>query len=240
MPTRDIPARPWVRMGVFVFFAVTLLMTAWEWKARTRIGLRAGDIGDSPQAWAEARRAADHARGCDRRRQPHSVRHRPGAVRGADRGAAGAGIPCWNQRPRPARPFRQRPEFSRTADRRDGRHDVFRDAGDRPGRRRGPQLRQKRQAVATDRPVARPLAPELSRIHGRRLPVEPDAAEMGSWLAQGRRQSVRGRVENLRDVSRSAISHVGSDREPPICAAMRAMPGTGSRARMFRRRSPPG
>jgi hypothetical protein len=61
VPTRDIPLRPWVKMGAFVFCAVTLLTAAWEWNARTNLGLRAGDIGDSPQAWAEARRAADHA-----------------------------------------------------------------------------------------------------------------------------------------------------------------------------------
>jgi hypothetical protein len=61
VPTRDIPARPWVKMGTFVFFAVALLTGAWEWNARTNVGLRAGDIDDSPQAWAEARRAADHA-----------------------------------------------------------------------------------------------------------------------------------------------------------------------------------
>ena len=30
---------------------------AWEWNARTRLGLHAGDIDDSPQAWAEQRRA---------------------------------------------------------------------------------------------------------------------------------------------------------------------------------------
>jgi hypothetical protein len=61
VPTRDIPARPWVKMGVFVFCAVTLLTLAWEWNARTNIGLRAGDIDDSPQAWAEQRRLADAA-----------------------------------------------------------------------------------------------------------------------------------------------------------------------------------
>ncbi len=61
VPTRDIPTRPWARIGGFVFLAVTLLMTAWEWNARTNLGLRAGDIDDSPQAWAEARRAADFA-----------------------------------------------------------------------------------------------------------------------------------------------------------------------------------
>jgi hypothetical protein len=44
-----------------VFAAVTLLTAAWEWNARANLGLRAGDIDDSPQAWAEARRAADHA-----------------------------------------------------------------------------------------------------------------------------------------------------------------------------------
>lgn len=61
VPTRDIPLRPWVRMGKFVFCAVTLMTAVWEWNARTNLGLRAGDIDDSPQAWAEARRAADHA-----------------------------------------------------------------------------------------------------------------------------------------------------------------------------------
>ena len=60
VPTRDIPTRPWVKMGVSVCAAVTLLTGAWEWNARTNLGLRAGDIDDSPQAWAEARRAADY------------------------------------------------------------------------------------------------------------------------------------------------------------------------------------
>ena len=59
VPTRDIPALPWVRMGTAVFCAVALLMALWEWNARARLGLRAGDIGDSPQAWAESRRLAD-------------------------------------------------------------------------------------------------------------------------------------------------------------------------------------
>jgi hypothetical protein len=48
-------------MGVSVLAAVTLLTGAWEWNARTNLGLHSGDIDDSPQAWAEARRAADHA-----------------------------------------------------------------------------------------------------------------------------------------------------------------------------------
>ena len=59
VPTRDIPLRPWVRIGTCVFFAVALLLAGWEWNARRNLGLRSGDIGDSPQAWAEARRAAD-------------------------------------------------------------------------------------------------------------------------------------------------------------------------------------
>ncbi|MFL6721319.1 MAG: hypothetical protein ACJ8FT_05890 [Sphingomonas sp.] len=61
VPTRDIPSRPWVKMGVSVLCAVTVLTAAWEWNARANLGLRAGDINDSPQAWAEARRAADYA-----------------------------------------------------------------------------------------------------------------------------------------------------------------------------------
>ena len=61
VPTRDIPAQPWAKMGIAVFLAVALMVSLWEYQARTAIGLRPGDIGDSPQAWAEARRAADHA-----------------------------------------------------------------------------------------------------------------------------------------------------------------------------------
>jgi len=61
VPTRDIPLKPWARMGALVVLAVAILTSAWEWTARTRLDLRAGDIDDSPQAWAEARRAADHA-----------------------------------------------------------------------------------------------------------------------------------------------------------------------------------
>jgi hypothetical protein len=60
VPTRDIPSRPWVKMGVSVLCAVTLMTGAWEWNARTNLGLHAGDLADSPQAWAEARRAADY------------------------------------------------------------------------------------------------------------------------------------------------------------------------------------
>ena len=61
VPTRDIPSLPWVKMGPLVFLLVALLVSVWEWQARTRIGLHAGDLGDSPQAWAEQRRLADSA-----------------------------------------------------------------------------------------------------------------------------------------------------------------------------------
>ena len=61
VPTRDIPSRPWVKMGAAVLVAVTLLTGVWEWNARANIGLHAGDIDDSPQAWAEQRRLADAA-----------------------------------------------------------------------------------------------------------------------------------------------------------------------------------
>ncbi len=61
VPTRDIPLKPWMRMGAAVFVAVALLLSVWEYEARTRIGLRAGDIDDSPQSWAEQRRLADAA-----------------------------------------------------------------------------------------------------------------------------------------------------------------------------------
>jgi hypothetical protein len=61
VPVRDIPRQPWVKIGTFAFAGATLLTATWEWNARANIGLRTGDIGDSPQAWAEARRAADKA-----------------------------------------------------------------------------------------------------------------------------------------------------------------------------------
>jgi hypothetical protein len=61
VPTRDIPTRPWTHIGAFVFVAAVVLLSLWEWQARTRIGLRAGDIDDSPQSWAEQRRLANAA-----------------------------------------------------------------------------------------------------------------------------------------------------------------------------------
>ena len=61
VPVRDVPARPWVWMGIVAFVLACLLLSAWEWNARNRIGLRAGDIDDSPQAWAEQRRIASTA-----------------------------------------------------------------------------------------------------------------------------------------------------------------------------------
>ena len=54
VPTRDIPTRPWQAIAL-VALAIMLVATAgWEVWARN-YGLRAGDIGDSPQAWAEMR-----------------------------------------------------------------------------------------------------------------------------------------------------------------------------------------
>lgn len=61
VPVRDIPTRPWVRMGLVVFVLAALLMAAWEWQARAGIGLNAGDIDDSPQFWGEQRRLASKA-----------------------------------------------------------------------------------------------------------------------------------------------------------------------------------
>ena len=61
VPVRDIPTQPWVKMGAIAFFLVAIMLSLWEWQARTTIGLRAGDLDDSPQAWAEQRRLADSA-----------------------------------------------------------------------------------------------------------------------------------------------------------------------------------
>ena len=48
-------------MGTIAFFLVAIMLCLWEWQARATIGLRAGDLDDSPQAWAEQRRLADAA-----------------------------------------------------------------------------------------------------------------------------------------------------------------------------------
>jgi hypothetical protein len=48
-------------MGAVTFILVALLMSAWEWNARSALGLRAGDLDDSPQSWAEQRRIASTA-----------------------------------------------------------------------------------------------------------------------------------------------------------------------------------
>ena len=61
VPVRDIPSRPWVTIGTVAFVLVALLLGLWEWHARAHLGLRAGDIDDSPQSWAEERRLADAA-----------------------------------------------------------------------------------------------------------------------------------------------------------------------------------
>ena len=61
VPVRDIPARPWVQLGAVVLVLVALMLGAWEWHARASLGLRAGDLDDSPQSWAEQRRIASTA-----------------------------------------------------------------------------------------------------------------------------------------------------------------------------------
>jgi hypothetical protein len=61
VPVRDIPAQPWVKLGAVALFLVAILLGLWEWHALTTLGLRAGDIDDSPQSWAEQRRLADTA-----------------------------------------------------------------------------------------------------------------------------------------------------------------------------------
>src|SRR5215213_11360635 len=61
VPTRDVPALPWMRIGTIVFLLLVVLLAAWEWQVRTNVRLRAGDLDDSPQSWAEQRRLADSA-----------------------------------------------------------------------------------------------------------------------------------------------------------------------------------
>jgi hypothetical protein len=61
VPVRDVPKRPWIRLGSAAGCLMALMLGAWEWNARTNIGLRAGDLGDSAEAWAEQRALASTA-----------------------------------------------------------------------------------------------------------------------------------------------------------------------------------
>jgi len=58
VPERDIPAQPWRTVSLAVLVIVAALTGAWEWRMRT-LGLRAGDLNDSPSFWAEQRRRID-------------------------------------------------------------------------------------------------------------------------------------------------------------------------------------
>ena len=226
---------------MFVFLAPCAVDRRWEWNARTQLGLRAGDIDDSPQAWAEQRRARRCRAGDDRRRQPHPLRHRPRPLPAADRRPAGADSP--SSEPTPAR-------CSRTIANDPNFHGLL-ILGMADTAISGPpasasaatlsqELREKRQAVAADRPVARPFPPAASRIHGRRLSAEPSLPKR---LDHGCRKGADSPYDDVWKISetfdRSAIFHVGPDRDAtPICAATRATPGTCSRDRRCRRSSP--
>jgi len=50
-----------MRIGTIVFVLLVVLLAAWEWQVRTNVRLRAGDLDDSPQSWAEQRQLADSA-----------------------------------------------------------------------------------------------------------------------------------------------------------------------------------
>ena len=88
------------------------------------------------------------------------------------------------------------------------------------------------QAVAAHRSVARPLAAELSRVHGCRLSAEPSGAADRQWRG-ARAPTVLTRTSGrFRRTSRAGNISCGIGSRPtPICGAMRAMPGTGSRVR---------
>ncbi|MCA1654236.1 MAG: hypothetical protein LC656_08690 [Sphingomonadales bacterium] len=61
VPTRDVPARPWIGMALAALLTVVLMTGGWEAWARSQ-GLRPADMDDSPQAWAQLRRQAGTAR----------------------------------------------------------------------------------------------------------------------------------------------------------------------------------
>ena len=145
---------------------VAVLMTGWEWTARNKLGLRAGDIDDSPQAWAEARRAADHAQVAivgDSRILFDTDQDRFEAltgVRPAQVSHVGTNARALLEN------FANDPNFHGLlivgmADTMYFGMPVIGLGGTAIS-----QLCEERQAVAADRSMARPLVAELSRVHG--------------------------------------------------------------------------
>ena len=61
MPTRDIPTRPWVRIGRVGVLRVTLLMAAWEWTARTRSAFAPATSTTARKPGPKRAARADHA-----------------------------------------------------------------------------------------------------------------------------------------------------------------------------------
>lgn len=58
VPEREIPAQPWPRMFAAAMALMLVALGGWEWRMRA-LGLEAGDLDDSPSAWAEQRRRID-------------------------------------------------------------------------------------------------------------------------------------------------------------------------------------
>jgi hypothetical protein len=59
-PLRPVPAQPWRAVTLAALVLLLALLSAWEWRMRS-LGLVAGDLGDSPSAWAEQRRRVTDA-----------------------------------------------------------------------------------------------------------------------------------------------------------------------------------
>ena len=60
VPTRDIPEQPWGRLALTVALVLLIGVVLLEWNAR-RLGLRAGDLGNSETAWAVERARSANA-----------------------------------------------------------------------------------------------------------------------------------------------------------------------------------
>ena len=192
--------------------------TAWEWNARANLGLHAGDIDDSPQAWAEQRRLADAAPvtlvGDSRILFDTDLdRFQPSPASG----------PCRrpSSEPTPARfskAMRTTPN-STVCWSSAWRTQLFPARGRRSWGLLSQGFREERQTLAAHGIVARPLPPALFRIPRFRVSAERSAKRFD----HGIRPVAYGPYDDVwkisEDVRSPAIFHVGSDRDGPYLRA---------------------
>ena len=219
MPTRDIPSRPWVKMGVFAFCRRHAVDCGVGVERADRISAFAPATSTTARRLGGARRAADAAPVTivgDSRILFDTDLDR---FQGADRRAARANRHRRHQCPRAARKhIANDPKFHGLLV--VGMADImlFREPCDRS---RGTAIHN---FAKNDKPRSSPgcgstaVSSDYLAFLDSEYRLSRLAAALGPRHPQGRRRSLRRRLEDFRDVRSPAIFHVGSDRDGSLFA----------------------